>query len=329
MKENKFISNVSRLVDPIEVSNIHSVQSLTGSLPLKIQKKLIKSSAKKYPMMGFVVEPYSYYLAYEIKDLKKAEELIPENFELVKTKIYEKDSEKFYGIIGVFNAHTSGFWGLRVEFYIIAKNKDTDLISWIIVDYDTNTISYDPKNGIVGPNASGSIFTIDYDGVIHVDVNNFEKNRSLKLVSDIKNGKPVKLDERLWIEGNLSIGYGKDKTTKNTEVFSLTFQPEEFKEALLIPLDDCDIIQNNWFTDIVFEKPSAIICFPYSQHLLSDSPGNFTLIKNKDELADRVSQIDFDQLSVFSTKEIKMMMKIMFVLLFMINITLLTILILR
>jgi len=105
-------------------------------------------------------------------DLNKAEEFLPEGFQLDKTEMFDNDGPKYYGIFGCFNAHTSGSWGLRVEFYVIAEKTKTGFKSWIIADYDSNTITYDPKNGLFDPYVENSLFTIDYNGTIYADVVN-------------------------------------------------------------------------------------------------------------------------------------------------------------
>jgi hypothetical protein len=145
MNKKDFIKGVEKLVDPIDVGTLHFMQSINNFIPKKIQKRMVASSGKITPYMGFVVEPYSHFLFYELKDLEKAKDLLPEGFNLRKTRIFDDDTLKYYGILGCFKAHTSGFWGMRVEFYIIAEDESTGLLSWIIVDYDTNTITYDPK----------------------------------------------------------------------------------------------------------------------------------------------------------------------------------------
>ena len=49
--------------------------------------------------MGFVVEPYCTFLCYEIKDMNIANSLLPEGFEMIKTKIKENDEAKYYGCL--------------------------------------------------------------------------------------------------------------------------------------------------------------------------------------------------------------------------------------
>ncbi|WP_245578453.1 hypothetical protein [Atopobacter phocae] len=125
--------------------------------------------------MGFVVEPYSTFLVYEIVDLEWDKQLTPDGFELVKTKIFEDSEPNYYAIFGIFNVHTSAFWGTRLEVNIIAKNKRNNLTSGVIMDYDANTLSHDMQKGVVDSITNQVLFTTDYDSNIIVDITN-EKN---------------------------------------------------------------------------------------------------------------------------------------------------------
>lgn len=301
-----FSKEVENLVDPINVGTIHFLQQLNKLLPKKIQKTLMESSSKKIPFMGFVVEPYSSFLCYEIKDIKKAARLLSDNFEIIKTSIFLDDKPKYYCILGSFRAHTSAFWGARTEFYIIAQDKRTGLLSWVIVDYDTNTISYDAKRGLVSPN-SRSIITINHRGNLFVDIENQQTKRQLTYSLNVETGKMKGLNQRLWLEGNLSVGYGKELTDIDDNVFSLKFEPCEVEKALEIDSDTVNLSNNNWYKDILGNKPEKVVCFPYSQHFISDSPGYSSGLKNREELSESIKLIDFKNVKLISTKSLKYM----------------------
>lgn len=305
MNKFSFIKGVEKLVDPISVGSLHFIQFFNSLLPKKMQKALIKSSSKKIPYMGFIVEPYAYFLCYEIEDLDYAKRLIPDNFRLVKTKIFNNDDSKYYIIFGCINARTSAFFGSRVEMYIIAENKDTNLLSWIIIDYDSNTISYDNKNGLSNI-GSKTIITTSYDGNIIVDIEDKKQTRKLVFDSDITKGVMTKLDQRLWLEGNLSIGYGKE-ISRNGDIFSLKFNKGEVEKALKIPITSLNLISNTWFKGLFKDKPEQLVCFPYAQHFLSDSPFNSSNLKSEKELHKSINNIDFNNIKVFSTKSFKIM----------------------
>lgn len=305
-ESHSFAKGVEGLVDPISVGTIHFVQQLNSLLPKFIQKKLMKASSQKTPSMGFVVEPYSSFLCYEIINPEKAKELIPDDFEIIKTSIFTNDEPKYYCILGTFKAHTSAFWGGRTEFYVIAKDKRTNLLTWVIIDYDTNTISYDEKRGLISPNSKSTI-TINHRGELFVDINNFQSNRKLEYVFNVENSTMKNLDQRLWLEGNLSVGYGKELGDKEASVFSLKFEPCEVEKALEIDPEHVNIINNDWYKDILADKPSKIACFPYAQHFISDSPGYSSNLKSEQELVEAIQKIDFSQIKVFSTKSLKNM----------------------
>lgn len=329
MKEYNFTKNVEKLIEPIEVGSLHFMQFFNNLMPKSIQRKLVTSSSSKTPYMGFVVEPYSYFLCYELLDLEKAKNLLPDGFKLIKTKIFEDDEPKYYSIFGCVNAHTSAFWGLRVEFYVIAEDEKTGLLSWIIIDYDTNTISYDKKNGLSNPNSNKSLITTNYDGTLLVEVVRNDKSRELIFESDTKQGVMTKLDQRLWLEGNLSIGYGRIVSNNDADIFSLKFDPNEVEKALKMPDKSTNIKINSWFPGLFKEKPEIMVCFPYAQHFISDSPGYASNIKNKKELINAVNLLDFSKIKVFSTKAFKIMFLAGGILSFIITLTLLIMLILK
>lgn len=321
MNKENFAKSVERLIDPISVGSLHLLQSFNQLLPKSAQKKIVKSSSKKTPYMGFVVEPYSFFLFYEIADMAKAQALLPDGFELLKTKIFADDQPKYYCIIGCFRAHTSAFWGIRTEFYIIAEDKSTGMLSWIIVDYDTNTISYDNKNGLCSPNSAQSVITINHRGRLFVDVQRDDKKRKLVFDADIESGKMACLDQRLWLEGNLSIGYSRNFSEKSADIFSLRFEPCEVEKALRLPIDSLNLEVNTWYPGMIEKEPSQIACFPYAQHFVSDSPGHSSNLKNRDELIAADNAIDFDHITVFSTKSFKTMFVLGSVFSFVITLT--------
>lgn len=327
MNKKDFVKGVEKLIDPINVGTLHFMQFFNALLPRKIQNQLVTESSKKTPYMGFVVEPYSSFLCYEIKDVEYAKSLLPNNFELVKTKIFEDDEPKYYSIFGCINSHTSAFWGLRVEFYVIAEDKKTGLLSWIIIDYDTNTISHDKKNGLSKPNSGGSVITTTCSGELIVDICREDKSRRLSYDYDVKKGIRKNLDQRLWLEGNLSIGYGKIMSENNADIFSLKFMPCEVESALMI--SDINIDVNSWYPGLFEEKPSVVVCFPYAQHFISDSPGHASNLKNEKELIESVEALNFSNIKVFSTKSFGLMFLIGGFVSFVITITLLILLMLK
>jgi hypothetical protein len=305
--KNSFTKGVERLIDPITVGSLHFIQSFNRLLPRYVQKRLVTASSKKTPSMGFVVEPYSLFLFYEIADPQLAKSLLPDGFELIKTKVFEHDTPRYYCTLGCFRAHTSAFWGARAEFYIIAKDQKTGLLSWIIIDYDTDTISYDKKNGLRSPNSSRSVVATNYQGMLFVDIQRDDGARKLIADADIRLGHMTELDQRLWLEGNLSVGYGRNLSDNGADIFSLRFEPQEVKSALDIPTTGVNVQANTWYPGLFKDKPAQVACFPYAQHFVSDSPGYSSNLRNKNELLQAVCATNFDKIAVFSARSFKKM----------------------
>lgn len=267
-------------------------------------------------------------MCYEIIDTERATALLPDGFNLVKTSIFAGDEPKYYSIFGCFTAHTSAFWGSRVEFYIIAEDTSTGLLSWIIIQYDSNTISYDKKDGLRSPNATATV-TTNYEGNVLVDVRSVDAAREVVFTAEAPAGKSRTLDQRLWLEGNLSIGYGRSFGAEEASIFSLKFNPGEVEKALDIPLDKVIIESNTWFPGLLAAKPEKVAIFPYAQHFISDSPGASSKIKNKEELELAIQKVDFDTIKVFSTASIKRMFVVGSIVSILVSLTLLVLLLIK
>lgn len=197
MKVDDFAYGSERLVNPIEVGKIHYLQKWLHKLPQSWQRKIITNASKKTPKMGFIVEPYAFFLFYEIKEPTKVAQLLPEGFEPTKSRIFVDDEEKYYGIASTFRIHTSTFWGARTEFYTIAKNTKTGLMSWIILDYVSDTISYDKKHGLRSAEAKQSVIATTCEGKILVDIANFNDTRRIAYKANLLQPKLRTLDEKL------------------------------------------------------------------------------------------------------------------------------------
>jgi hypothetical protein len=220
----RYIKTTEKLVVPADVASTTQGSAFLRKLPLRLQRYIVKKASRTNPYMSFVVEPYGVFLAFEIVDIEAAERLLPPHYSLFPSAMFGDTAKRPCAIVSAFNVHTSVFWGSRVEFYLIAQNCKTGLLSWIIDEYESNTHSYDPSQGFIGPSTSHSVVTTSYVGEVIVDVASEKSKNSLVLVADLKNGVMTELDQRLWVEGNLSVDYGGE-LQQCTKPFSLVFDP--------------------------------------------------------------------------------------------------------
>ena len=280
-----FAKKTEALVKPKDVTAISFLSSFSKSLPKKTQHKFTKSGQKRIPYMGFIVDPYGLFLCFKITNTSAAQEMLPDGYELTEASFYKNDAKFPMAIVSVFTARTSGFIGMRVEFYIIARNKETGMLSWIICDYETNTNSYDPKNGFSGYTCDPAVYTTTYFGELLVDMKDLTKNKEFMVSVDLEKGDSRELDESLWIEGNLIVDYGGELKSEFSEPFSLLFDPNMIKEAVNIPLEHVSIKANSYLGNIIDPiKPVYAAIFPYSQHFIIKQDLQKYAVKNQKDL---------------------------------------------
>jgi hypothetical protein len=286
----RFIKVTEKMVIPEKVATVTQGSSMLRKLPLRFQRYIVDRGARTNPYMSFIVEPYATFLSFEILNSAVIEQLLPPNYSLYPSAMFNGTLKRPCAIVSAFNVHTSVFWGSRVEFYIIAENCKTGLLSWIISKYESNTHSYDPSQGFIGPSTLHSVITTSYLGEIIIDVVSARSKDSLVLVADMKNGELNELDQRLWVEGNLSVDYGGE-LQKSTKPFSLVFDPKEMTSALNIPLNDISICTNTFGAGALDLKPFEVACFPYAQHFVTTSVPTATSMKTANDLENAVTEI--------------------------------------
>lgn len=290
----EYAKGVEKLVDPMMVGQSHYMQTRLNKLPVWLQKKIVTSATKKADKMPFVVEPYCTFLFYEIPEPARVEKFMPEGFRPAKSCVFEGDKEKYYGVVSMFRIHTSVFWGARAEYYLMAENTETGLMSWVMMDYISDTISYDEAHGLKSPDCFGAVMTTTCEGDFVCEMRNLDGSKKVECTALLMGAKMRDLNQRLWIEGNTSIAYGRLAGEPDGDLFSLTFFPEEMKRALDIPLKD--VAHYNVASartgkfGAVLDK---VVSFPFAQHMLSDAPGASTHYGSEEALRAAVEKVDF------------------------------------
>ena len=298
----EYAKGVERLVDPMAVGTSHYMQTRLRKLPVWLQRKIVTSATKKADKMPFVVEPYCTFLFYEIPDPSKVQKFMPDGFVPAKAAVFEGGPEKYYGIVSMFRIHTSVFWGARAEYYLVAENTATGLLSWVMMDYISDSISYDEKHGLKSPDVKAAVMTTTCEGDFVCDMKSLDGEKKVKCQANLMKAKMKPLNQRLWIEGNTSIAYGRLAGEADGDLFSLTFFPEEMKQALEVPLADVTVAEAATATTGKFGAVlERVACFPFAQHMLSDAPGQQTYYGNEAALRKAVEAIDFKKIKTLNT----------------------------
>lgn len=289
-----FAKGVEKMVDPMAVGKVLYLQTKLKKLPICLQKKIVKGHIKEGEKMPFVVEPYCSFFFYKIPDPSKVEKFMPEGFKPAKSAAFIGDTEEYYGIVSMFRIHTNVFWGARAEYYLVAENEKTGLLSWVMMDYISDTISYDEVSGLKSPDIQHAVMTTTCEGDFLCNMTTTDHKKYVEADFNLKNAKMRALNQRLWIEGNTSIAYGHRAGEADGDLFSLTFFPEEMKDALDIPLKDVKISKVASDTAGKFGAIlDKVISFPYAQHMLSDAPGVHTHYGSEQALKEAVEKVKF------------------------------------
>ena len=121
--EGKFIKGVESLINPMQVSNLLFFQKLKGLLPPPILKRLLYRASEKTHYIGFMIEPYSLFLFFRLRNIEYAKSLLSDRYELAKTRLFAGDKPEYYMGVGNLGTRASTFWGTRQESYLIAVDK--------------------------------------------------------------------------------------------------------------------------------------------------------------------------------------------------------------
>ena len=303
--DEKFIKGVESLINPMEVSNLLFFQKLKILLPPLIMKRLLYKASKKTPYIGFAIDPYSLFLFFKLRNLEEAKSMLPDRYELAKTKLFADEEPDYYMGVGNLSTRASTFWGVRQESYLIAKDKETGLLSFIFIDILSNTLIALPSKGIADPNCKKAVFTTSSKGEVFLDIQEDKTNRKLLLTGSLNKGKMRRLDQRLWLMGNTSIAHSKNLANGDDNPFAVIFDPAEVDEALDIPSEDIRIIENTLFPGLANPEISKAVCFPFAQHYIADSPGCQTFVKDRDDMISKYNKLgDPGKLKTFSAKTI-------------------------
>lgn len=298
----QYAKGVEKLVDPMAVGKTHYMQTKLSKLPIYFQKKIVTSATKKATKMPFIVEPYCTFLFYEIPDPAKIQKFMPTGFTPAKSKVFASGPAKYYGIVSMFRIHTSVFWGARAEYYLVAEDRKTGLLSWVMMDYLSDTISYDEKNGLKSPDAHHAVMTTTCEGDFVCEMRSDDGRKKAECLLSLKHAKMKPLNQKLWIEGNTSIAYGRLAGEPDGDLFSLTFMPEEMTEALDIPLSDVKFASVATNTTGKFGAIlERAVSFPYAQHMLSDAPGRSTHYGSETALRKAAESVNFNKLTTLGS----------------------------
>ena len=304
--DEKFIKAVEHMIEPMDVSHLLFLQGLRRLLPARLFKWMLHRASRNTPYLGFVIEPYSLFLFFRLADIERAKAMLPPRYELARARIFADDTPEYYFGVGNLFTRASTFWGARQESYLIATDRETGLLSWIFIGILSNTVRALPTTGIGAPNSRGAVFTTNSRGEVLLDFTEDGTGRRLALNGRITNGTRRALHEPLWLLGNTSVAHSMELAGGDDDPFAVVFDPAEVDYALEIPTEDISIVENTLFPGLAEPELARVICFPYAQHYIADSPGCRTVVTDRADMIQKYSALrDRSKHRTFSSRTIK------------------------
>lgn len=117
----RFIAHTETRVSPKTVGGLYGRAEMLARMPIALQRWIV-DHARGEEYMGFIVEPYCLFLAYEIRDEAAAQRMLPPGYRLVPTVMFSNEivaaHEKCYrvpddiSIIGIDGHDLGELFGL-------------------------------------------------------------------------------------------------------------------------------------------------------------------------------------------------------------------------
>ena len=111
--------------------------------------------------MPIKVKEMSTWLAFSMKNSHEISKFIPDDTELNPIRILSSDMAEPKLLFNMYESTSPFFKGLRLEVVtIVRKKNDPKSTHFVVLDCLSNTMSWDPIEGIHLPNAAASMHTI-------------------------------------------------------------------------------------------------------------------------------------------------------------------------
>ncbi len=134
--------------------------------------------------------------------------------------------------------------------------------------------------------------TTAHSGTLIVDVKSKDMANRISSVANLDAASMRPLDQRLWLEGNLSVDYGGRLLDQDSVPFGLIFDPGEVEQALHIPLDAIEIESNTFGNGLLASEPFEACCLPFAQHFQTTSFPMPSFVTDRDDLERAVKRMN-------------------------------------
>lgn len=181
------------------------------------------------------VKKMSTWLAFDLKNRKDFLHMIPRGTHIMPIKVLEEDVAKPRLLFNIYEASSTFFNGRRLEVVtLVRQKKRPEKIHFVVLDCFSDTLQWDPVNGIQMPNACSHFSTL-------------RKKHSLI----VKNGETIlKVKGELGKKAQMTKAFAVDSNylcffRNSSSGVSLDFDPEQIMKPVTL-LDNSVVDTNLW-----------------------------------------------------------------------------------
>lgn len=194
--------------------------------------------------------PCSLWLAYDLKQPEAVTKLLPPNMQLANVKLLHEDSyPKPKLLFNSYKVDSSFMKGNRCEILTFAKSKNG--IHFVILDCLTNTMDWNPNDGIKSRNANLNIVYSPKNNIVKHRV--YSENKKL-FVKGIK-GASKRVTNEFVVDANKLCYY-----KLNAQGYAMDFDKENVSEDVIL-LDEL-VVENQFWKDY---RGALTHCFFHKQ----------------------------------------------------------------
>lgn len=200
-----------------------TMQDILMTLPESIRYIMLESSIKNEMIIEANIHENSLWVIYKLEPNKlgQIKDRIPKHLQLIPHKIYATDNEANYYLL--YNIYLSGLdtgpastYSIRLEINVICYNPATKNNCFVIIDYYTDNMRFDPANPFGRPNciklSDQDGFNVDGDTLKCGIKSNQDSNDILfKYQGKIKSGNIVEPDDG-FLYANKEFYFGSTDT---------------------------------------------------------------------------------------------------------------------
>lgn len=200
----------------------------------------------KHPMnaMKMRILPQSLWVAYTMVNRALIQDMIPDNVDIAPTKLLQDGDSREWLLFNAYTVESRWMRGQRVDIQVFTRDKVTQTPHLVILDVMTNTLDWNPIDGLRMPNSNVRVTD---------DCFRLVSSKGNFCVQYNQVGPSCELNWSFVVEANRVCHY------RNSRGFSMSFS----ESALMQPVTNLTaVVHNNLWNHCRADTPAHVFAHP-------------------------------------------------------------------